>query len=106
MFLFRGNLNFIVPSSVARERIAANGWKNVEAVEADATTWRPREERVDFVTFSYSLTMIPDWFLAMDHAHKLLGTGGLIGIVDFYVSRKYARTSFEVLDQDVLLAYI
>lgn len=74
---------------VARERIAAKGWKNVEAIEADATLWRPRDEKVDLVTFSYSLTMIPDWFLAMDHAHTLLSPGGLIGIVDFYIARKY-----------------
>lgn len=74
--------------TVARERIATNGWKNVEAVEADATTWRPQEQ-VDLVTFSYSLTMIPDWFLAMEHGLKILRTGGLIGIVDFYISRKY-----------------
>ena len=55
---------------VARERCAARGWHNVECVEADATTWLPDEGRgkVDLVTFSYSLTMIPDWFAAVDHA--------------------------------------
>jgi S-adenosylmethionine-diacylgycerolhomoserine-N-methlytransferase len=78
---------------VARERIAQRGWSNVEAVEADATTFKPAEfGRVDLVTFSYSLTMIPDWFLAMEHARNLLRVGGHIGIVDFYVSRKYPST--------------
>ena len=44
---------------------------------------------MDVVTFSYSLTMIPDWFLAVDHAWRLLRPGGTIGVVDFYVSRKH-----------------
>jgi len=33
--------------------------------------------------------MIPDWFEAIDHAARLLKPGGLIGVVDFYVSRKH-----------------
>ena len=76
---------------VARERCAARGWHNVECVEADATTWLPDEGRgkVDLVTFSYSLTMIPDWFAAVDHAAALLADDGVVGAVDFYVARKH-----------------
>ncbi|MCA9184172.1 MAG: class I SAM-dependent methyltransferase [Pirellulaceae bacterium] len=74
---------------VANQRIADRGWKNVEAVEADATTFRPTEGHADVVTFSYSLTMIPDWFAAIENARQMLRPGGLIGVVDFYVSRKY-----------------
>lgn len=73
---------------VAQQRIAARGWTNVNTVEADATAWMPPQP-VDIVTFSYSLTMIPDWFAAMDQARRMLKPGGLIGVVDFYVSRKY-----------------
>jgi S-adenosylmethionine-diacylgycerolhomoserine-N-methlytransferase len=75
---------------VARQRAKVSGWSNVEAVEADATTFRPREELADVVTFSYSLTMIPDWFAAIENARAMLKPGGVIGVVDFYVSRKYA----------------
>ena len=74
---------------VADERIQKNGWSNVQTAEADATTYIPPEQKVDVVTFSYSLTMIPDWFAAIDHAYNLLKPGGRIGVVDFYVSRKY-----------------
>jgi S-adenosylmethionine-diacylgycerolhomoserine-N-methlytransferase len=76
----------------ARERCAERGWHHVEIVEADATTWVPDEGlgRIDLVTFSYSLTMIPDWFVAVDHAIELLEPTGLLGVVDFYVARKYA----------------
>jgi S-adenosylmethionine-diacylgycerolhomoserine-N-methlytransferase len=42
------------------------------------------------VTFSYSLTMIPDWFAALENALAMLKPGGTIGVVDFYVSRKHA----------------
>ena len=74
---------------VADQRIATNGWSNVETVEADATCFQPPSDPVDVITFSYSLTMIPDWFAAIQHALSLLRPGGMIGVVDFYVSRKH-----------------
>ncbi len=33
--------------------------------------------------------MIPDWFSAIDNALRMLKPGGIIGVVDFYVSRKF-----------------
>ncbi|MCA8985400.1 MAG: class I SAM-dependent methyltransferase [Planctomycetaceae bacterium] len=76
---------------VAQQRVAHRGWSNVVPVHADATQFLPAEGSVDVVTFSYSLTMIPDWFAALDHAWRILKPGGVIGIVDFYVSRKYPQ---------------
>jgi len=75
---------------IAKQRIAEKGWTNVETIEADATTFRPPTGPVDVVTFSYSLTMIPDWFAALENALAILKPGGTIGVVDFYVSRKFA----------------
>jgi S-adenosylmethionine-diacylgycerolhomoserine-N-methlytransferase len=75
---------------VARQRAQARGWSNVEAVRADATRFRPAEAEADVVTFSYALTMIPDWYLAVANAAAMLRPGGTIGAVDFYVSRKHA----------------
>jgi len=74
---------------VAKKRIATRGWSNVETIEADATTFQPAGGQVDVVTFSYSLTMIPDWFGAIENALAMLKPGGTIGVVDFYVSRKF-----------------
>jgi S-adenosylmethionine-diacylgycerolhomoserine-N-methlytransferase len=74
---------------VANRRIQENGWSNADTVEADATTYHPADGPVDVVTFSYSLTMIPDWFAAIDNALTMLRFGGIIGVVDFYVSRKW-----------------
>lgn len=74
---------------VAKQRMKERGWHNAQAVEADATTFQPPDGPVDVVTFSYSLTMIPDWFAAIENALAMLKPGGLLGVVDFYVSRKY-----------------
>lgn len=74
---------------VCQKRADEKGWSNVCPTEADATTFTPEEGYADVVTFSYSLTMIPDWFAAIENAKRILKPGGIIGVVDFYVSRKF-----------------
>lgn len=75
---------------VAQQRIAQHNWHNVQTLEADVTMLSlPGGRAADVVTFSYSLTMIPDWFTAVDHAWHLLRPSGLIGVVDFHISRKH-----------------
>jgi S-adenosylmethionine-diacylgycerolhomoserine-N-methlytransferase len=76
------------PSMASRARQRAALHSNVTVVEADAATYRPARP-ADCVLFSYSLTMIPDWFRAVDNACAMLRPGGLIGVVDFHVSRRY-----------------
>lgn len=78
--------------NVASERFDTRGWSNAVAIAADATKFRPPEGQADVVTFSYSLTMIPDWFAALENALAMLKPGGYIGVVDFYVGRKFAAT--------------
>jgi S-adenosylmethionine-diacylgycerolhomoserine-N-methlytransferase len=68
----------------ARER--AQRIPQLRAVEADATTWQP-DRAVDAVILSYALTMIPDWRAAIDNAVAMLKPGGVLGVVDFYVSQ-------------------
>lgn len=74
---------------VARHRIATRGWTNVDAIEADATTFLPPGGEADVVTLSYALTMIPGWFRVVEQAYRMLKPGGLIGVVDFYVAEKH-----------------
>ena len=74
----------------ARVFIAQKNWTNVSATQGDATCFK-HEGQVDIVTFAYSLTMIPDWYAAIENAYALLKPGGTIGVVDFYISRKYAE---------------
>ena len=73
---------------VARARCRRPGRDRVQVIEGDACTWRPADGRpVDVVFFSYALTMIPDWFRAVDNALEMLKPGGCLGSVDFYISR-------------------
>lgn len=73
--------------AAARRRVdslAARGIANTRVHLADATTWQPAAP-VDCVYFSYALTMIPDWWRAIDNALSMLRPGGTLGVVDFYV---------------------
>lgn len=74
---------------IADQRIRSKGWQNVKTRLADVTTYAAAEGLVDAVTFSYSLTMIPNWFDAVENAYAMLKPGGHIGVVDFYVSDKW-----------------
>lgn len=74
---------------VARRRFPAATSPTVKPVLADATTFTPDEGAADVVSFSYSLSMIPEWYKAIDNAHRLLRPGGAIIAVDFYVSERY-----------------
>ncbi len=53
----------------------------------DACTFEPAallgEPQFERIVLSYSLSMIPDWECALDHAAKLLADGGQIHVVDF-----------------------
>lgn len=75
---------------VASERLQNADIDSAQIHLADATRFEAARESVDLVTFSYSLTMIPDWFEALAAAERMLKPGGMIGVTDFYVSRKFA----------------
>ncbi|MEM8913082.1 MAG: class I SAM-dependent methyltransferase [Planctomycetota bacterium] len=79
--------------SVAKRRVQRLKRPGVTTHLADATTLRLLVGQADLVTFSYSLTMIPDWFSAIENALSMLKPGGTIGVTDFYVSRKHACDS-------------
>ena len=70
---------------LAQARRRARHVPQLLAVEADATSWQPPQP-VDAVILSYALTMIPDWRAAIDNAIAMLAPGGVLGVVDFYVS--------------------
>lgn len=76
--------------AVADQRIGQNHWSHAQTHLVDATQTGLPPASADVVTFSYSLTMIPNWFDALMHAKSLLRPGGKLAVVDFYVSRKHA----------------
>ena len=79
--------------ALAQKRVDSGGWTNAATIHADTTEFTSRVD-IDVVTFSYSLSMIPNWFTAIDRAFQMLRPGGLIGVVDFYVGQKH-RLSLE-----------
>jgi S-adenosylmethionine-diacylgycerolhomoserine-N-methlytransferase len=67
----------------AAERIRERGWTNVKLIDADYGKEPITRGTADVVLFSYSLSMIPDWKLALACAQSELWSGGHIGVVDF-----------------------
>jgi len=67
----------------ARERMRQSGWKNVRLIDVEYGKETITRGRTDVVLFSYSLSMIPDWRMALACARSELWTGGRIGVVDF-----------------------
>src|SRR5690606_32313628 len=43
----------------------------------------------------YSLTMIPQWYKALENALQLLKPGGVIAVVDFYVAQKHPQPGMQ-----------
>ncbi|CCG81536.1 Putative uncharacterized protein [Taphrina deformans PYCC 5710] len=71
---------------VARRRLAR--FPNVHVVKADATVLPLDVDQVDFVTMSYSLSMIPPYFKVIDRVLEILRPEGIISVVDFFTSNK------------------
>lgn len=59
-------------------------------MEGDAMEWRPPSGMdADLVTFSYSLSMMPEFHAAVDTALTYMEPmQGLLGVTDFFVSGK------------------
>ncbi|KAK8151531.1 hypothetical protein IWX90DRAFT_94699 [Phyllosticta citrichinensis] len=101
---------------IARDRFARLGWKNVKVVCQDARAFRvedheavPSDERslvpvnsgeyvadgrkktlagAELVTISYALSMIPEYYSAIDSISSQLSRNGIVGVIDFYVQSR------------------
>ncbi|KAJ8077140.1 hypothetical protein PM082_001568 [Marasmius tenuissimus] len=82
---------------VARKRFTKKGWTNITILCQDASDFSLSEwsEGVDakgsvgFVTMSYSLSMIPNFYTLLDRIDYVLSPqDGLLGVVDFYTAGK------------------
>lgn len=72
----------------AQERLQKNQWDHVSTFKQDVCEFGEADS-YDLVTFSFALTMIPNWFEAIDNAYHMLKPGGRIAVVDFYVAQKH-----------------
>ncbi|KAK8214366.1 hypothetical protein IWZ01DRAFT_238092 [Phyllosticta capitalensis] len=97
---------------IARERFARLGWKNVKVVCQDARAFRVEDHEsvsddrslvrvnsgeygsdgrkktrlgAELVTISYALSMIPEFYSAIDSISSQLSPNGIVGVIDFYV---------------------
>ena len=78
----------LCPALLEQAKLRCARWPDVaHTVEADAALYRPSQS-ADRVILSYALTMMPDWRAVLSNASAMLRPGGLIGVVDFYVSGK------------------
>lgn len=75
---------------VARNRICRLGLANASVHQVDAACFKPSRKQVDIVTFSYSLSMMPNWSAVIENALSIVRPGGLVGVADFYVSGKHS----------------
>ncbi|KAK7551286.1 hypothetical protein IWX49DRAFT_206907 [Phyllosticta citricarpa] len=102
---------------IARDRFARLGWKNVSVVCQDARAFRvgdheslvpSADERslvrvnsgeyaadgrkktlgAELVTISYALSMIPEFYSAIDSISSQLSPNGIVGVIDFYVQSR------------------
>jgi len=88
----------------AEERIRARGWKNVQLIGVEYGKEPITRGRADVVLFSYSLSMIPDWKLALACAHSELWPGGRIGVVDFLKLANSSKWFSEWLEVNQVIA--
>lgn len=89
---------------VSRKRFAALGMKNVQCLLQDATTfvlpeWESGEvaRELDFVTMSYSLSMMPNFYALLDRVDHFLCPTGLLSVCDFYVSAREKTSLSEII---------
>ncbi|SCV73196.1 BQ2448_7121 [Microbotryum intermedium] len=91
--------------NVSRKRFEARGWKHVHCLLQDATAfvlpgWEAGadpEGALDFVTMSYSLSMMPDMLALIDRIDRFLSPSGLLSVCDFYVSAREKSSLAEII---------
>jgi S-adenosylmethionine-diacylgycerolhomoserine-N-methlytransferase len=67
----------------AAERVRRSGWTNVRLVDLEYGKETITRGKADVVLFSYSLSMIASWEMALACAQSELWPGGRVGILDF-----------------------
>ncbi|MEM6422828.1 MAG: class I SAM-dependent methyltransferase [Pseudomonadota bacterium] len=97
--------------TTAREKIARAGLaERITLAQADATATDPRAlfgvAGFDRVFFSYTLSMVPEWRLALDRALAATAPGGALHVVDFGQQREMPRLAHAVLSRWLALFHV
>lgn len=75
---------------VARERVAREGWRNVELVQADIAQWHI-PEGVDAVFSTLALTLVPEYDEVIRHVSRALRPGGKMAVLDMKDPPRWPR---------------
>jgi len=73
---------------VAKERIAREGWRNVELVQADVASWSV-PDGVSAVYSTLALTLLPEYDSVIDRASRALKPGGRLAVLDLKQPRQW-----------------
>lgn len=74
---------------IAKTRANKNGWSNIEFICGNMFDFSlPEDEQANYISFSYSLSMIPDWQKAISHSNEVLAKNGKLLCIDFYLAEK------------------
>ncbi|MEP2980263.1 MAG: class I SAM-dependent methyltransferase [Lentilitoribacter sp.] len=84
--------------------------KKVKTAQADATNFDPENlfgiEKFDRIFMSYTLSMIPDWKVAIDEALEHLADNGSLHIVDFGMQTELPAWFRKILTQWLKLFHV
>ena len=81
----------------ANERVRKNGWTNVRLFDLEYGKETITRGKADVILFSYSLSMIAGWEMALACAYSELWPGGRIGVLDFCKSTNSSNVFAEWL---------
>jgi len=85
--LFGIDISRVMLTKARRSILAAGGIDHISISHGDATCFDPVETfgaaNFQRIYFSYTLSMIPEWIEALDHAAQMLPAGGALLIADF-----------------------
>lgn len=66
---------------VARERVARQGWVNVELVQADLAEWQV-PDGVSGVYSTFALTLVPEYDAVIERASRAMRPDGRLAVLD------------------------
>jgi S-adenosylmethionine-diacylgycerolhomoserine-N-methlytransferase len=81
------DISRVMLTKARRSIMAARAIDHISIAHADATRFDPVEtfgvSNFQRIYFSYTLSMIPQWIEALDHAAQMLPAGGALFVADF-----------------------
>ena len=108
--LFGIDISRAMLTKARRSVFAAGGVDRISLAQGDATCFDPVETfgaaQFQRIYFSYTLSMIPNWIEALDHAAQMLPAGGALMVADFGDQRGLPRWFRSILHTWLALFHV